>query len=77
MEFAILSIRQLDGEFWGIDAVSAYGRRTSAVLAFWQTTAEGIQAALERSYGFQLDADELRAAALLSIAADLQDPPEP
>lgn len=77
MEFVILAVRRLRNDNWMVDAVNAYGRRTGAVVAWWQTTAEGIQAALERSYALQLEAVRDREGALASMAADQLDPPDP
>lgn len=70
----ILSQRVLDDGAVGFDAITAYGRRITATVPRWNTTAEGIDAALRRSWAAQIEADAVLLAVRESWAADERDP---
>jgi len=71
--FMIIGQRTLDDGTVGFDAVTAQGRTISVVVPWWNTTAEGINAALLRSAHAQLEADRVLLAVRESWAADERD----
>lgn len=70
----IFQTRILDGGDVGIDAITAQGRRITAVVPRWNSTAEGIRAALYESGRAQLRADAVLLAVRESWAADEREP---
>lgn len=69
----ILSQRVLDRGTVGFDAITAQGRRITATIPRWNTTAEGINETLIQSACSQADADEVLLAVQASWAADERD----
>lgn len=69
----ILQKRVLANRCVGVDAVTVYGRRITAVVPFQDSTDDGIDFALRQSWLMQLDADAVRWCVLQSFELDMAD----
>ena len=69
----ILQRRVLTNRCVGVDAVTVFGRRITAVVPFVDSTDDGIDQALRESWLMQLEADAVRLCVLQSFELDMAD----